>query len=388
MWWQQSLWKIPPHWDWGLIHWMEVMVEHASTPLQSALVRDFVLPNIAVFGPLVYVIEVAIAVSLILGVATRLGAALGALMAVNLWLGLYNAPNEWPWTYMFLVVIQLSVRYRPARAQPRDRCAVVAGRGRVPQGHAALRFRRLNDDLMRTSTDPKSIVGAIVFAFCRGLTMNHEAAVSNAKDIADRVLAPAARQNDKEARFSSDAVKALGPAGLLGIMLPAEMGGAALGPRTFAAVVSALAEADASVAMVYLMHVCAAATIAAARKAPRSRRRSKRSPPAGICRRLHSVRPDRAAISGRRCRERRRNAAGVHITAKKSFVTSAGQADSYVVSALAPEGAGPTNSTLYLIPSGARGLTVAGPWDGLGLRANASAPMTLDDCEVAARVPS
>jgi alkylation response protein AidB-like acyl-CoA dehydrogenase len=51
--------------------------------------------------------------------------------------------------------------------------------------------------------------------------MNHETAVSNAKDIADRVLAPAARDNDKAARFSSDAVKALGPAGLLGILLPA-----------------------------------------------------------------------------------------------------------------------------------------------------------------------
>jgi uncharacterized membrane protein YphA (DoxX/SURF4 family) len=107
MWWQQSLWKIPPHWDWGLIHWMEEMVAHASTELQSALVRDLVLPNIAFFGPLVYLIEVAIAVSLILGVFTRAGAALGALMAINLWLGLYNAPGEWPWTYMFLVVIQL-----------------------------------------------------------------------------------------------------------------------------------------------------------------------------------------------------------------------------------------------------------------------------------------
>ena len=107
MWWQQSLWKIPPHYDWGLIHWMEVMVEHASTQLQSQLVRDLVLPNIAVFGPLVYAIEVAIAVSLILGLLTRVGAALGALMAINLWLGLYNAPGEWPWTYMFLVVLQL-----------------------------------------------------------------------------------------------------------------------------------------------------------------------------------------------------------------------------------------------------------------------------------------
>ena len=63
-------------------------------------------------------------------------------------------------------------------------------------------------------------------------------------------------------------------------------------------------------------------------------------------------------------------------------MTSAGQANSYVVSALAPQGTAPTDSTLYLIASGARGLSVAGAWDGLGLRANASAPMTLDDCEV------
>ena len=96
MWWQQSLWKIPPHYDWGLIHWMQEMVEHASIELQSDLVRDIVLPNIAVFGPLVYAIEVAIAVSLILGLLTRVGGALGALMAINLWLGLYNAEGEWP----------------------------------------------------------------------------------------------------------------------------------------------------------------------------------------------------------------------------------------------------------------------------------------------------
>jgi alkylation response protein AidB-like acyl-CoA dehydrogenase len=77
-----------------------------------------------------------------------------------------------------------------------------------------------------------------------------------------------------------------------------------------------------------------------------------------------------------------RNAAGVHITAKKSWVTSAGHAQSYVVSSLAPDGTGPTDSTLYLVPTGSRGLSVAGPWDGLGLRANASAPIALEECEV------
>src|SRR6516164_7275481 len=87
------------------------------------------------------------------------------------------------------------------------------------------------------------------------VVMNHETAVSNAKDIADRILAPAARQNDKEGRFSAEAIAALGPAGLLGIMLPADVGGAGLGPRTLAAVVATFAEADASATMVYLMHV-------------------------------------------------------------------------------------------------------------------------------------
>ncbi|HLJ20480.1 MAG TPA: acyl-CoA dehydrogenase family protein [Stellaceae bacterium] len=213
--------------------------------------------------------------------------------------------------------------------------------------------------------------------------MNHDTAVSHAKQIAEGILTPAARQNDKEARFSAEAVTALGREGLLGLMLPAEVGGSALGPRTISAVVAALAEADASVAMVYLMHASATATIAAARAG------------AAVAPVLKDIAAGRhlstLAFSEAGSRSHfwapvsraRRNAAGVHLTAKKSWVTSAGHAQSYVVSSLAPEGAGPTDSTLYLVPSGARGLSVSGPWDGLGMRANASAPMALEDCEIA-----
>jgi len=212
--------------------------------------------------------------------------------------------------------------------------------------------------------------------------MNHETAVSNAKDVADRILAPAARQNDKEARFSAEAIAALGPAGLLGVMLPAEVGGAGLGPRTLAAVVATFAEADASVAMVYLMHVCATATIASARRG------------AAVAQTLKDISAGKhlstLAFSEAGSRSHfwapvsraKRNAAGVHLSAKKSWVTSAGHAQSYVVSALSPEGKSPTESTLYLVESGTSGLSVSGPWDGLGMRANASAPMILDDCKI------
>lgn len=212
--------------------------------------------------------------------------------------------------------------------------------------------------------------------------MNHEAAVSNAKEIADRILAPAAQQNDREARFSSEAVAALGPAGLLGIMLPTEVGGSALGPRTLAAVIATLAEADASTAMVYLMHMSATATIAAAR------------PDATVAQTLKDISAGRhlttLAFSEAGSRSHfwspvsraKRNGANVSVTAKKSWVTSAGHAQSYVVSTLAPEANSPTDSTLYLFASGTPGLSVAGPWDGFGMRANASAPMILEDCEV------
>lgn len=112
MWWQQSLWKIPPNFG-GLRYWMQQEVAHAAIALQSAFVADLVLPNLNVFGPLVYLIEVAIGVSLLLGLLSRVGALLGLLMGINLWLGLYSAPGEWPWTYMFLVIIQAGYVINP-----------------------------------------------------------------------------------------------------------------------------------------------------------------------------------------------------------------------------------------------------------------------------------
>jgi alkylation response protein AidB-like acyl-CoA dehydrogenase len=219
-----------------------------------------------------------------------------------------------------------------------------------------------------------------------GVIMTHDAAVLKAREIANRVLAPSAGQNDKAGRFSTEAVASLGESGLLGLMLPADFGGLGLGPRTFAAVIATLAEADASVAMVYLMHVLGTAAISAARP--------------GVTQAVKLVLQEISAgrhlstlafsEAGSRSHfwapisRAHRNGNGVRISAKKSWVTSAGHAQSYVVSALAPEGAGPTDSTLYLLPAQTRGLSVAGPWDGLGLRANASAPVTLDDCEVSA----
>jgi alkylation response protein AidB-like acyl-CoA dehydrogenase len=216
--------------------------------------------------------------------------------------------------------------------------------------------------------------------------MTHETAVLKAREIASGVLAPSAAQNDAAGRFSTEAIQALGEAGLLGLMLPADRGGAGLGPRTFADVTATIAEADASVAMVYVMHILGAASIATARA-------NATGPAAPILQEIAAGRHlSTLAFSEAGSRSHfwapvsraQRNGDGVRISAKKSWVTSAGHAQSYIVSALSPEGTGPTDSTLYLLLADTRGLSVAGPWNGLGLRANASAPITLDDCPVPA----
>jgi alkylation response protein AidB-like acyl-CoA dehydrogenase len=214
--------------------------------------------------------------------------------------------------------------------------------------------------------------------------MTHDAAVLKAREIASRVLAPSAGENDKTGRFSIEAVASLGESGLLGLMLPVDVGGLGLGPRTFAAVIASLAEADASVAMVYLMHVLGATAIAAARPgATRAVTPMLKEISAG--RHLSTLAFSEAGSRSHfwaPLSRAQRNGNGVRISAKKSWVTSAGHAHSYIVSALAPEGVGATDSTLYLLPAQTRGFSVAGPWDGLGLRANASSPVTLEDCEV------
>ena len=134
LWWQQSLWKLPPTYtdnpdgSGGLRYWMGEMVKWASTGLQRHFVKEVVLPHFYFFAPQVYFSEVLIAVTLILGLFSRLGAFIGTLMAINLWLGLYRSPAEWPWTYFFLIIVQIMLLVqRPGRSLGLD--AILLRRG-------------------------------------------------------------------------------------------------------------------------------------------------------------------------------------------------------------------------------------------------------------------
>jgi uncharacterized membrane protein YphA (DoxX/SURF4 family) len=65
------------------------------------------LPFINVIDPLVFLAELAFAVSLMLGLSVRFVAIVAAAYSLHLWLGLYRHPAEWPWNYMFLAIVHV-----------------------------------------------------------------------------------------------------------------------------------------------------------------------------------------------------------------------------------------------------------------------------------------
>jgi alkylation response protein AidB-like acyl-CoA dehydrogenase len=214
---------------------------------------------------------------------------------------------------------------------------------------------------------------------------DYRKAVARTRDIAETTISKAAHDLDRAGSFPTRAMAELGEAGLLALNVPTSFGGAGLGPRAFAEVNAILAEADPSVAMVYMMHVCASEVIVAGAKTTRSP--VQEAALADMSRGKHLTTLAFSEAGSRShfwapLSRASRTAGGVLLNAKKSWVTSAGVADSYVVTTLSPEAKGPTDSTLYLVPKSATGMRVAAPWDGLGLRATASSPMTLEAVEV------
>jgi alkylation response protein AidB-like acyl-CoA dehydrogenase len=202
-------------------------------------------------------------------------------------------------------------------------------------------------------------------------------AATAASVAADRI-APRAADVDRQASFPKDSIAALGAGGLLGLNVPRDHGGLGQGLRTAAAVIETIAQSCPSTAMVYLMHLCGVACCAAAAdktgtllsEAAAGRHLSTLAFSETGSRSHFWAPVSRATANGN---------GAVRINAQKSFVTSAGHADSYVVSTLAAGATQPIESSIYLVLKDDAGVGVNGAWHGLGMRGNASAPMTLTD---------
>jgi isovaleryl-CoA dehydrogenase len=204
-----------------------------------------------------------------------------------------------------------------------------------------------------------------------------------ASDIADTVLAPLAATVDRDACWPSESMAALAKAGLMGLHIPRRCGGHEQGLLALSVITEELGRACSSSAMCFAMHSIAAKVLAA-KATPDQEARFLR--PIAEGRHITSL-----ALS--------EPGTGVHfflpratftphgddyvLNGRKSFVTSGGHADSYVVSAV-PPGAelDPGAFTCVAVEANTPGLEWSDKWQGYGMRGNSSRPVELKSARV------
>ncbi|MBF9133168.1 acyl-CoA/acyl-ACP dehydrogenase [Plantactinospora sp. S1510] len=188
--------------------------------------------------------------------------------------------------------------------------------------------------------------------------------------IVQEIVVPGAESLDRSRSFPREAVAAMAGAGLLALPVPAEYGGGGEGLRAATDVVRQLSAACGSTAMVTMMHYSAVAALTATDRADELRQIAAGRHLSTLAfsetgSRSHFWAPVGTATD---------DGDEVRLDARKSWVTSAGHADSYVWSSRPLAEAGPMS--LWLVRAGTEGLSIGAEFDGLGLRGNDSRPVT------------
>jgi len=203
--------------------------------------------------------------------------------------------------------------------------------------------------------------------------MEIENVLESTREVASGVIAGRAAEVDRGRDFPAENLKALAAAGALGLVVPAEHGGAGGGLTALAEACEAVGAACASTGMVFLMNEVTAATVAlgggdrAAELLPRL------AGGEAIGTLAFSERGTGAHFYNPELRAERANGS-VTITGRKSFVTSGGHADHYLVLVqVETEG----TADAYLVDGRDPKVSFDGAWAGLGMAANSSIAMEL-----------
>ncbi len=158
--------------------------------------------------------------------------------------------------------------------------------------------------------------------------------------LAREILAPGADEVDRGRRFPRENLEALGRAGLLGLLVPPGYGGAGGGIPEMSSALDQMAQGCPSTAMVALMHYCGTAVLVAKGSA-----KLKRDvlPAIALGEHMTTLAFSEAGSGGHfysPVSQVSKNGHGITLSADKTFVTSAGEAEHHALTHSPERGAG------------------------------------------------
>jgi alkylation response protein AidB-like acyl-CoA dehydrogenase len=213
-------------------------------------------------------------------------------------------------------------------------------------------------------------------------------AVGKAERLARR-MGPRAERYDRDAAFPERDIDDLRDEGLLGLMVPARLGGMGAGFEEYVRVAAALAGGNASTALIFNMHASVTGSLASiSDELARSmgtadsffdvRDRILRDAAEGAMYGVAITEPEVGSRLSALRSAYEPEAGGYRIRGTKAFCSGAGHLHAYLVAAR--RGGSPDDAPVvsyFLLPDG-EGLRVERSWDPLGMRATASNGMKID----------
>lgn len=112
LWWQQSGWKVPSD-DFGrksgggLWYWVQQEIQYPTVMAYRDFLVNVMIPHWRFLGWMTLITETFIAVTLVLGLFTRLGSLAAIGMAANITIGILSVPHEWGWAYVMLIMLPI-----------------------------------------------------------------------------------------------------------------------------------------------------------------------------------------------------------------------------------------------------------------------------------------
>ncbi|HYN99954.1 MAG TPA: acyl-CoA dehydrogenase family protein, partial [Actinomycetota bacterium] len=187
-------------------------------------------------------------------------------------------------------------------------------------------------------------------------------------------LAANAAAVDAEGRFPDDNLDILADTGAFGLVASPDHGGAGASLTQLAKACEGIGGACASTGMVYLMHSVTVATLQggggpAADAAVKDIVETRALATLAFSERgtgAHFYAPELKAVKN--------GDGGVTVSGRKSFVTSGGEADYYLILAQSDDGA-----DTYLMRKNDEGVEWEGTWAGLGMAGNSSIALSMDN---------
>ncbi len=120
---------------------MEQEAQHAAFAFHREFVTSVLLPNFTLVNVIAFLAEMGMAASFILGLGVRFFSLVAMVYAEQLYFGLYTHPNEWPWEFIFIIVIAaMFYLYAAGRSLGLD--ALLRRRGQVAKSGLLNRFNK------------------------------------------------------------------------------------------------------------------------------------------------------------------------------------------------------------------------------------------------------